>query len=290
MNLEDFRLADCSLFRTPPIDVTAVQRALENALVDAWKQGYSADQALSNVLDNQQIIGSLAEKVSGSLEFQRETALQGAKASEEQVLARYETERQARLQEVATLMETERKKQTYEKTSETLVRTNSSYSASQQKLEEMRARVRERLKEVGGVSGFQTLEKIKAAVSSTAAGYKLNDKFGTRYALEHKPLGEERELLYNQDSNKDGLVNRPFGTVKDQDKAQAEIKRALKLATSTKKIDPLNHPEKLEKIVGKEEKITDETTEKGGLVKRSAKGVWKVLNMDVKDILFYKLF
>ena len=76
MNTDDYRLADCTLFRQPPVDVSKISEALEIILVQEWQRGNSVHGAVERALEDDKIVDALTEQIAPNLDFQRETALQ----------------------------------------------------------------------------------------------------------------------------------------------------------------------------------------------------------------------
>ncbi len=160
--IDDYAKADCTLFRLPPLDFSAVGEILEIALTEAWKQGYTANDALQQALQNSGAIDTLVGQVQENLGFQQATAQEQLTAGLEEKKAAYEMERSLKLGEIeaeqgAQLTQYQAEIQT---ASEQLNAEHTHYSAAQTRLEEMRARIKAKMDELGGEKKLEKLLTI----------------------------------------------------------------------------------------------------------------------------------
>ncbi|MBI3334157.1 hypothetical protein HYZ97_01610, partial [Candidatus Pacearchaeota archaeon] len=80
--IQDYRHADCNLFRTPPLDFSKLDSTLIDTLVSSWKNGYTADNALQKVVEDTSLVRELTKQVAEQLTFQRRTELEQLKSEE----------------------------------------------------------------------------------------------------------------------------------------------------------------------------------------------------------------
>ena len=244
-SIEDYRKAQCQLYRLPPIDTSGVEEIIQTTLLEAWKNGENIKNVVNNILQNQQVVSRLSEQVSGNLNFQRIVELQNARDQNKTNLEQYALERQEKLKRVDTFLGSGivTKYKELGEVSRTFQDAEKDYSVTKRKLEELRARVQERLKQVGGEKGVETLLTINNAVTRQST------------YPETKSYTEDKEELYKKPekySNED---------------TSEKIKDALKYAAKDKRLK-----EKLETKI--EEEITEE---KKGFFRK----VWKVLNYKI---------
>ncbi len=247
MKIEDYKKADCSLFRLPPIDASVVGSAIEVALVKAWENGSSVNSIIENVLNDKKILKQVTEQISENLEFQKVTALRNIDEKKKESIRSYETEGEAKLQQIQeSLGNVISEKETgLKKVSQQLSERHSNYNASQKKLEEMRIRIQEKLKGIGGEEGFETLLSIQGLVKKQDKAQSVpqyNNKDEQSYA---------KEPIY-------------------------DLGKVIKAVTSEEKINPLEG-KTLEAVVEKAE----EDKKKHGKVYRFFKKVWRVLNYEL---------
>ena len=160
--VKEYKKANCSLFRTPPVDFSPIKGQLEQALVQAWKSGVNAQAAVAQVLSDKSILDPLKEQIAQYMDFQKSAGM--AKAEKEKLAeqARLEKEKQKKLGEIAGTLG----KQAYDKKAEADAtaaegqKAQKSYDAAQSALDDMRARIMANLKELGGIEGYETLLQI----------------------------------------------------------------------------------------------------------------------------------
>mgnify|MGYP001560737630 CR=1 FL=1 len=167
MTLDSYRKADCPLFRVPPIDFSTVQEALELTIVRAWESGQNAQNTINSLLQNSQVVGTLAVQVESHLGYQRASALGLVETEKASKLAMYDQKKKeetTRVEEAYApeLREREERTRTLEGN---LSRKHATYTAAQARLEEMRGRVRAKLDTLGGKKGFQTLLTLQQAIT-----------------------------------------------------------------------------------------------------------------------------
>ena len=163
----DYKHADCTLFRTPIVSFTSVKDSLDSALAKAWKDGYSPQNALDEIINNKKFVGGMSKELEKHLGFKRNNLIQAAKSEKEKL-------REAALKKYQekTSSISERYKV---RSGETLSRHNQysqnldsqleEYSASQEKLRELRERARESLDKIGGEDGYKRLLRINNLVN-----------------------------------------------------------------------------------------------------------------------------
>jgi len=252
MKIEDYKKADCSLLRLPPIDASSVMKAIELELAKAWENGSSANGVIDSILRNDAVLNQVKDQISDSLEFQRATAMDSINEEKESNIQHYKNEKEAKLQQVEESLGSvvSEKEDKLKEMNERLSSKHSGYSASQKRLEEMRSRIQERLKEIGGKEGFETLLSIQDMVK---------DKNETRNAKSYdaKKESEAEELSCSKE---------PI----------YELRKVISAVDSKEKIDPLAG-KNLEEVV----KAAEESNKKHGRVYHFFKKVWEVLNYEI---------
>jgi hypothetical protein len=162
MRLEDFRKADCNLFRLPPVDLSDIREEIDRAIIEAWRNQNSAQGAVDSILGNNKILGTLTEKITESLEFQRKVGAENITQEAKETISVYKDEQKQRLRTVDATIGIEAKdkgKTAYKKTEELLERTRA-YDVTQANLEAARARINERIAALGGAKSIEAVLDI----------------------------------------------------------------------------------------------------------------------------------
>lgn len=284
MGLDDYQKANCALYRLPPIDTSAVASAIELTLVRAWEQGLSADRALHSVLNDQNVVGALTEQVAKHLEYQRRTALMTAKEQSMQSIKQYEEAAAAKLAQVDASYGTvaTQKAAAFQHVSDQLAQQNVSYTAAQKKLEELRARVQQRLQEVGGEQGLQALLTIHESVTnpqdSTFQQLEAHDQDAdssksTSQSTAQAYASQEQKGASDDSSADSSSAFKKHRSVQQQAKSEQNLEKALQIAMTTDTVDPLKG-DTLEKVVAR----SMQQKKKPGKTYRFFASVWKILN------------
>lgn len=164
-----YRRADCTRYRTPPIDTSAAYRRIEALFLEAWQQGRTAQQVYAQVLADQQLTETLAAQVADNLGFQRVVAVHHVRTQTAEERKTYEAERRESLAAVTeTVGETvATARAQYAETQQALQRGKDGYNAIAADLEGLRKRVSDKLSQVGGASGIEALVEINNALTNT---------------------------------------------------------------------------------------------------------------------------
>ena len=167
MGTKEYVGANCTLFRTPPVDVSIVGSDIENMIVDAWKSGRSASDTLLTLLDNKEVLSELSSQVSSSLLFQRRTELDEIKDEVDTRKQKYQQNYETKIKEIDQTVgiDTQEKQKLLILAQQELKRKEQEYDASLAGLDDMRQRVREKLKNIGGEKGFEDLLRIHDYIS-----------------------------------------------------------------------------------------------------------------------------
>ncbi len=219
MKIEDYRLADCALFRLPPVDVSKVQDAIEDALLNAWRRGYDADSAINTVLNDEGVIGELEKQIAANLEFQRGKAMDYAGKRTQSEISIYEKFKQRGLDHIlkkysGEISEKEQEKETLYKR---LTERHGSYSAAQAHLEKVRAIVQAKLKQIGGKEGFEALLEIKKALGyPSEKAYSPKEKKAPKKTRKRQPLALEKALALVEKEKSQELKVTKNGLVEEE--------------------------------------------------------------------------
>lgn len=171
MKLDDYQRADCTLFRQPPIDVGQMGDAIELVLVEAWKSGTSAQQAIDKVLTDTKIVDTLIEQVAQNLAFQKNVALESVEQKSEAAVATYEASKQEALAQIEESVgaKKEEKAEVRAEAQKTYQAEYATYSKAQAELDALRQRAEEKIAKIGGQKGLETLLKINEAMTTEVA-------------------------------------------------------------------------------------------------------------------------
>ncbi|MBI2580849.1 hypothetical protein HYV85_03495 [Candidatus Woesearchaeota archaeon] len=163
VDVKRYERADCTLFRTPPVDVSSVGSIIEKALVRAWEQGESADYALDYLLREGSITDKLAQQIAQSLQFQRQRALETVDEEKARAIGQYAAEREQLLQSIEEALGTSirQRQEGLQRTMGEARQQTAAYSATQLQLNELRTRVKSQISELGGVQGYNVLSRIR---------------------------------------------------------------------------------------------------------------------------------
>jgi hypothetical protein len=178
MELKDFRKADCTLFRLPPLDLSGVEEAITQTLLDAWQNQQSAGGVIGSITDNKKIINNLTAQISENLKFQRKAALEKIQRQEEASVASYETEQKKRIDfieqkagaESASMLDYI-KRQNAELTAR-----RKSYDATQASLEQTRERINQQLASMGNKKSIDAFVKMNEDLLGDEDPNKIAEK------------------------------------------------------------------------------------------------------------------
>lgn len=273
--IDDYAKADCTLFRLPPLDFSAVSEALEIALTEAWKQGYTASDALQQALQNSEVVDKLVGQVQESLGFQQAAAQEQLTTGLEEKKAAYEQELSLKLGEIeaeqgAQLTQYQAEVQT---ASEQLNTERTHYSAAQTRLEEMRARIKVRMEELGGEKKLEKLRTITKTLQEPASYESLGSKNSAGSDTSKNTVGVASENYAAQPQALTGETGKTEGA--KENSSGSSLSGAEKTAEVASPAEPSASLEKKVEEAGKD-KEKDSTTEKKsyGFFKK----VWDVLN------------
>ncbi|MBI2672904.1 hypothetical protein HYX19_01470 [Candidatus Woesearchaeota archaeon] len=164
--LDDYKGSDCALFRMPPINFEVVRVELERIMLDTWRQEGSADSAVNSILHNTRIIAALKSQIEDNVRFQKEQALESLETKTSGKLEEYENGIKDGLGKINETIGTEVK---YNE--ERLNALNqegreklANYNAAQARLEEMRSRIKSKLKDLGGKEQLENILTIHQSV------------------------------------------------------------------------------------------------------------------------------
>lgn len=183
MKLEDYRYADCKRFRTPAVDLNVITEQVDKALLEAWQNQQNPQYAIQAIANNEELIKPLVDQIKSDLEYQREMEMQKTKTAAEERLKRIREERLRKSEAVKSQYadKVSEHEQKVAESEQQLSKQNVTYSASKQRLDELRARVRDRLQDIGGQEGYQKLDQIQST---------LKPGYGTQPVKKHEPIGQ----------------------------------------------------------------------------------------------------
>lgn len=282
MRIDYYHFADCTRFRIPAVNITSVEEDLKALLARSFDQGISADYALEQAINNPQLITALASQVAENLGFQRQNALERVSDEAQKDAAAYQQKQQAKIQSIEGYLNpiVDEKKKEYAQIEKKVEEKTGYYSAAQRSLEEMRARVQQRLAEVGGVEGYHKIEKINASLQSKPEQYTQIDPA----AIANADNGSTNGYQSGNKLKTDYLDSNS----KSKKKKKKDLEKALAIATATKKIDPLRDQASLDELVNEnaspEEDGALETRlgqPKENSWKSFWKKVWKIANYKI---------
>ena len=279
MRIDYYNFADCTRFRIPALNITSVGEELKAILLQSFDAGTSASYALEQAVNNPELVNSLVSQVAENLEFQRQNALGRVNEEAQRDVAIYQQEQQVKIQSIEDYLNPviDEKKNVYTQKEKKVEEKTGYYSAAQRSLEKMRAQVQQRLIEVGGIEGYNKIEKINATLQPSQAPYAQVDSSlfpgANTGGADYKPETKTETGYSNAaDQNKK--------------KKKKELQKALAIATADKTIDPLHDQSSLDELVKEND---SEEAEEGNLEtmleqpkesnwKRFWKRVWKIAN------------
>ena len=228
MEIKDYRHADCDLFRTPSINISPIQKVIEIALLKAWESGSSVERAINSIVENNELIGPLARDIAPHMATQRTYALEKVKADSYLNIRAYEIQERKKVQEVDESLGVKVRgaEQQLSEVSQTYATNLHQYSAAQARLEEMRARIRAQLDEVGGKEGYKNLMEINSAVVAESP-------IGKRYQEQGK---QEPSSPVLRDPINIDLINHHVQTLEDKLEIEQETGPKRKIRRVLKKV------------------------------------------------------
>lgn len=279
MKINDYKHANCALFRLPPIDFSKINEVIENAIVDSWKNGESAQNVLNQMLNNSSVVKTLSNQIADNMNFQRETTLRQAKEDERIKLEQTETERQAQLQKInaTVVVEASEKGKIVDSLRTQLNEQNIAYSATEAKLNELRKKVKDSLYKLGGeekIDQLLTINELVVAAPTTIASTISPTSTSAQISSSNIPAAQTSTDTVNYTTTKEN-TEYPV-TTSDTSAQPAQIGKSIELTKEQTKID-------LEKKIEDSLKESETTfpAKKRGLTYRFFKGVWDVLNYKI---------
>lgn len=151
MELNDFKKADCRLFRVPPIDFSGVEETIETAIFEAWKNQGRASNAVDSITGNRTILGNLTNQISESLGFQRRVGLEKVEKQEAEKVAWYQQIQREKINSVEQTVgyQAKLKQEELARKADELFGKRKTYDASQASLEQTRYRIQQRMSSLG---------------------------------------------------------------------------------------------------------------------------------------------
>jgi hypothetical protein len=147
--------------RRPSVDVGAVDGAVQELLVNAWRAGNGVDAAINNVLGNNSIVSKLTSQVEAQLEYQRQVGIDAVMAEYNSRIAAVEAQRQEQIEVVKAELMNYDSDAALKNSEAEVAKEEEVYSATLKSLEEIRVRVQAELSRVGGQEGLEALAQIK---------------------------------------------------------------------------------------------------------------------------------
>lgn len=281
----DFTKVDCTLYRVPPIDSSVVDSAINDVLVRTWQNQANPNQAIESIVNNSEVTGAIASQIEKNLSFQREQFTQ--QVHQEAENARYEVEAEVRNEiksvEATLGAQAEKKKEEYIQTAEAAQTRIEEVSAASQRLAEMRGRIEERLKKMGGYERFKKVLEVHEALtappgtsamdyvspadkadSGNGQNYSDNEKFP-----DPKKYSESKEAY----SGKTGDKTIGPAALGAQGSLESVIQKANEAVKKTQK--------ELEDAVKEGAAHKNTLQKKEGRFRRAGRVIWKVLNYKI---------
>ncbi len=158
MKLWAYELADCDIYRDPPLELEETQSALEVALVRAWAEKKDASEALQKVLSDPKLNSKLAQKV------QAQKAKRVARIEQTRLQEKAEAERAQR--EKLQALEAKRKAEqaALQAKQETVARKVERVQVLSEQTTNAKAQVADALKQLGDTERLRDLEVIARAL------------------------------------------------------------------------------------------------------------------------------
>ncbi len=290
MKINDYKHANCTLFRMPSIDVSVIDKKLEQTIVEAWKNGGQAQQTVDSLMQNSEVLGQLSGQIAQNVEFQKQNALRNSEMEHDERVKAHEEVFSGKINELedAVEVQTEEQKTKLTQLGQSLQAKQQGYNAAQAQLEEMRARIKKKLGDLGGKQAFEKLINIKETLQKPQT---VNPETQTpqTYQTAPNPLPQTTNYQPPTTNYTPQTVNREPQTTsqtsgnvptlnRDQSKPSKlkDLEGALKTVESDGPIDPLNKKTKEYEAV-KEAKLE----EKKGLIKRFFSKTWELLNYKI---------
>jgi len=178
MELKDYLLADCTLYRTPTLDFSAINSQIEKLILDSWNNGGSIDNVINNLVENYEITTQMSEQLGNSMTFQRKAYLESIRQKQNLENEKYNQENTQKLREVTTRYDTDisKTKKLLDATSEEYSKNREEYSAAQSRINAARERIKNNLAQVGGREKLSNLMAINATLMGDDSYKSVNEK------------------------------------------------------------------------------------------------------------------
>lgn len=296
MKLEDYLKADCSKFRTPPINISEYENDIEKVIVEAWRNGYDPNSTIHNLVHNSEVIGSMKNKIQESLDFQRRNVEEQVEQEKLKNLEAYGKDYQQKVEEA--------KKATEEAENITLkvakekedifYKESLAYNATQARLEEMRKSINEELEQFGGQEGYEALLEIEKEISKQSDDEikdvnEYDDEKVSKQDLNSNKVKDYGPKNVSRIKQKKGIEGKVISKSK---KNSLENKADYVTGTLNnefeKKVDSvekyvyeLDNNQNIKIGVNDKEGVIEEIKKPYGYVKGFFKGIWRVLNYKI---------
>jgi hypothetical protein len=174
---DDYRKADCTLFRMPPVDLSMIESSIERALVNAWERGTDVNSAIQQISSDQGLIGELQQRIERHIEFQRTTALEDVEDRQSNLDRNYEARKESSMGNINQRYgkEISEKDSLRASAQQELEERRQAYSASQARLNKIRSNIKSNIQQVGGKKGMEQLLEINNRLTqNTTSGSKYS--------------------------------------------------------------------------------------------------------------------
>lgn len=215
MEINEYKKADCRLFRSPSIDISPLSKAIEEAFLKAWENGNSASNVLSSLSSSGSVIDALKDQISTHLNYQKAVYMQRVESEAQSRISAYDQEKQAKLSAIEQTIgaETAKKKEELEKTESEIKEKQNIYSASQAKLEEMRNRIKDRIKLFGGKKKLETIIAMKDTLKATQTNY-FNEHSAFNKGEDYSKIIKEAQEPEKPKKEHENVFTKIFGVFK----------------------------------------------------------------------------
>jgi hypothetical protein len=212
MRIKDYRHADCTLFRIPPIDTSGVDGAIGIALANAWKNKGDLNSTINKILSDKSIFGQLEKQISENLDFQRASAMGTIEARTKRRIQLYEDRRKNAFGKIELKYDTDGKESEMSSLGNQIDKQRKAYSAAEERLNNIRRIARGRFERLGGEKGYLALMEINDSLTA-AKGTQTKKRKSREYNLdllkdkEYTLPGEEHGRSYKFFKKVWGVLN-----------------------------------------------------------------------------------
>ncbi len=226
-NIQKYKLADCTLFRTPPVDYSKIESTVEKALMEAWNRGYNAQHAVAAISSSEELLRQITGQIADSLRFQRQQAIEKVEAGAQAAVQNYGQQKSGQIAMIESRLGPiiRQRSDALNQKSSDLGEKRRRYDAVQSSIMRIRDSVNSKLGRIGGEQAYSTLGAIRKTVTAQryagtptgALSGRIQGRQDVVYSPQGATTGVESQHIPDSLEEKIGQVPVPAGAEEQQE-------------------------------------------------------------------------